>query len=258
MPFTSPLESFKVGQGLGEGQSTLGHAVKTFLERYNKTQELRGEAQFGLQKELLLEQAKNQMASERRKSLFSGAGGSEGFVPTQFEEDGVTFKNPALEAKMAGAKASAARTPQQDLIVQNFESALSSARDIRNLYKEGGKMSLIQSSLPGAPGARRMSAALGNASDLLLRLRSGAQINEREFRRLRELLPNGWDAVMGEPGTFEFKMSRYESGLSKVLSRQRNRGFGIATETDDFEQEIEEVEPASVSNSLPEGWGYAE
>lgn len=60
------LSAFQVGQGLGQGQSALGHAVKSLLERYNQMQGLQAEAQFGLQKDVAVAKAKAQYDPEAR------------------------------------------------------------------------------------------------------------------------------------------------------------------------------------------------
>ena len=48
------LNAFQVGQGLGQGQSALGHMVKQVVERFGQQQQVQGEAQLGLQKEQAL------------------------------------------------------------------------------------------------------------------------------------------------------------------------------------------------------------
>lgn len=60
--------------------------------------------------------------------------------------------------------------------------------------------------------------SLGNIADTLLRLRSGAQINEKEFSRLRGLLPKATD----EPKVFDAGLKRFETELSSILESKRS------------------------------------
>ena len=76
------LNAFQVGQGLGQGQSALGHLVKQVVERFGQQQQLQGEAsiKYGLDPELRAKQeayrnvnATSQDPTERVK-LFQQSG----------------------------------------------------------------------------------------------------------------------------------------------------------------------------------------
>ena len=63
----------------------------------------------------------------------------------------------------------------------------------------------------GDVDARKILKKLTDASDRLLRLRSGAQINEQEFKRLRSLFPNFGDILTSmKVGNTELIMSNLE------------------------------------------------
>lgn len=72
---------------------------------------------------------------------------------------------------------------------------------------------------------------LDNMSDLLLRLRSGAQINEQEFQRLRGLLPTYKDITVevGENGetfpTIRRSLNQFENDLAIAKKRTIQGGY---------------------------------
>jgi len=59
--------------------------------------------------------------------------------------------------------------------------------------------------------------ALRDAGDQLLRARSGAQINEQEYQRLRAILPKATD----EPQVFMAALDRFENELKAMLEQKR-------------------------------------
>jgi hypothetical protein len=56
-----------------------------------------------------------------------------------------------------------------------------------------------------------------NISDMLLRARSGAQINEQEYQRLRKLMPNPRTA----PETFRINLSRFITETNNILAARQ-------------------------------------
>ena len=84
----------------------------------------------------------------------------------------------------------------------------------------------------GSEKAINIQRSLDNMSDLLLRLRSGAQINEQEFDRLRSLMPTYKDisVPLGEDGvttypTIRTSLNNFEDSLSKAKQRAIEGGF---------------------------------
>ena len=63
----------------------------------------------------------------------------------------------------------------------------------------------------------KFRSALSDAADMLLRARSGAQINEQEYKRLAGLLPKATD----EPQIFEANLSRFENQLRQSLTNRK-------------------------------------
>lgn len=75
-----------------------------------------------------------------------------------------------------------------------------------------------------APGFEVSAAAIDDMADVLLRMRSGAQINEQEYARLRSLLPG-----IGEnPFVMQEKMARFNAELDSIIAT-RSQMQGIPT-----------------------------
>ncbi len=66
-------------------------------------------------------------------------------------------------------------------------------------------------------------SALSDASDQLLRARSGAQINEQEFKRLKDMLPKATD----EPQVFQANLKRFEGQVQATMTSRKK--FGTMT-----------------------------
>lgn len=83
----------------------------------------------------------------------------------------------------------------------------------------------------GDETAINIQRELDNMSDLLLRLRSGAQINEAEFQRLRGLLPTYKDVTVevGENGetfpTIRRSLTQFENDLAIAKQRVIQGGY---------------------------------
>ena len=130
--------------------------------------------------------------------------------------------------RIAGAKE---QTPQQAAFAEQFQQGLNSINKVEQIIQEGGSGKLVQAGLPFSPGARVLEFHLKNAADILLRLRSGAQINEKEFNRLRGLLPLGRDVIfgLGEDVVGE-KIRTFQDAMSSVIRRQQSRGWSPVEE----------------------------
>ena len=116
---------------------------------------------------------------------------------------------------------------KDDTSLETFNSSL---RSIENIEKnlsgpQGGLGNLLQSSIPGIPGQTGLAFEINNVRDNLLRLKSGAQINEAEYKRLSALLPEIWDG----PGVSQRKLAEFKTVFKTVVSRQSER-FGIENE----------------------------
>jgi len=75
-------------------------------------------------------------------------------------------------------------------------------------------------SMIGAPLQQQETAfrlALNDADDLILRIRSGAQINEDEFRRMKAMLPKATD----EPQVFLSALDRFEKQAKFYIERRK-------------------------------------
>lgn len=72
----------------------------------------------------------------------------------------------------------------------------------------------------GAPGEKEVyfRLALNDASDLILRARSGAQINENEAARLTKLLPKPTD----KPDVFMAALNRFEGEFNKAIDMTKS------------------------------------
>ena len=122
----------------------------------------------------------------------------------------------------ARARGSAEGSPQKRAITQNFKDIASGIERIDAfLAKDPGfKGQLFATALPLQPWAGQLTDELRNVADILLRARSGAQINEREYARLRTLLPKSRDAIselFGNPGRARQKLVKFRQSMQEIL-----------------------------------------
>jgi len=117
--------------------------------------------------------------------------------------------------------------------IGNLETLLNTTiQDIRKNYDKGAYLGPLKGnetyygirrqfgSTIGQPVNDREASfrsALSDAGDMLLRARSGAQINEQEYKRLAGLLPKATD----EPQVFEANLTRFENQLRQTLSNRK-------------------------------------
>jgi hypothetical protein len=116
-----------------------------------------------------------------------------------------------------------------------------------NKYQSGALRGQLREFFGQGTGAEyEFRAALLDASDLLLRARSGAQINEQEYTRLKGTLPNLTD----EPDVFVTKMKRFRAEAKAQIKDSLKLG---STSSRDLLKELDQ--PANESG-LPPGMRY--
>jgi|GEM_PF-6434105 len=116
--------------------------------------------------------------------------------------------------------------------VGNAETGLRAVETIRNelANKKGVRLG---AALPFNPGAQTYSTAIGNATDVIARLRSGAAITEQEEKSFRKLLPKLTDS----PQTVEYKLAELENQFRRVAQIDpANRGSAPAAATSQAEE----------------------
>jgi len=132
------------------------------------------------------------------------------------------------EERAAGKAAGTPLSPQQSSLVQNFVELDKSMSTIDTLLEAdpGFKGQLFATGLPFQPGAGQLADELLNSADILLRMRSGAQINEKEFARLRGLLPRSRTALselLGNPGRARQQVVRFKNAAREILDSKRTQ-----------------------------------
>lgn len=151
---------------------------------------------------------------------------------------GTPVRNAPLSPENRAANAQAAAegsaqgtplSPTETASVQNFQELLKSADNIDAVLASdpGFKGQLFRTGLPFQPGAGNLSDELNNASDILLRLRSGAAINADEYRRLRSLLPRSRTALseqFGNPNRSRQQVQRFKEATNEILTSKRTKG----------------------------------
>lgn len=155
-------------------------------------------------------------------------GDASGLLLERLRSGPATFVNPrATEARTAAAVRGKGLNVTESSQLENFQTAVDSISEIeKNLSGSQGSIpNLVQAALPFAPKQRGLAFDLKNISDTLLRMRSGAQINEKEYNRLKSLLPVWQDVIFGEEGVAQKKLDTFKQNFSAVLERQRRRGF---------------------------------
>ena len=190
------LEAFQVGQGLGQGQSTLGHMVRQVVERYSKMQELQGEAQLGLQKEQALIPLREASASRllQEKARL--------FPPQPKNLSGETAGRLSLATSGAGHATTAKR-----LLFPTGDPA-SFDRGLVVAMKSPFGVGMI-----GNGKAQSLEFNLMRAIDSQLRSETGATAPPEELKRLsREFIAN---AVADPQAAYE-RLQALEGGLQQT------------------------------------------
>ena len=184
------------------------------------------------------------------------AGGMGSFIPERVNKGGVTFYNPEASKERAAATVEGrGPTTAENTQIETMGSSLRSIDEIEKLLSgsQGKIPNIFQASIPGVPGQTGLAFHIKNVSDNLLRLKSGAQINEQEYRRLRSLLPEIWDGQ----GVAQAKLNEFKTVFQSVLQRQKGR-FGMngqvpsgQPEIDPFRQQLE-AQGLIIEEELPD------
>ncbi len=142
----------------------------------------------------------------------------EGFVPAVTKGEGIgTVGKPTGLGKPIPAEETAK--------MGGLQALLNDVSTARELYKPGwvgpisGRVGAVQEKYTGGAGTNQVKfyAYIRDMKDALLRARSGAQINEQEYKRLVNFLP---DENLPSK-TFEARLDRFESELNNVLSSKK-------------------------------------
>ena len=168
--------------------------------------------------------------ADMQSSIDTGAAPTSDYRPSSVYVKGMRLTSPSVieenaAAQARGTAAGTPLTPQQEALTQGFRSM---AKDLKTadaiLSKDVDfKGSLFRTGLPFQPGAGSLADALKAAADTLLRLKSGAQINEDEYARLRSLLPT-WKTsiseVLGNPDRSREQIARFQEAADDILSKK--------------------------------------
>ncbi len=142
----------------------------------------------------------------------------EGFVPAITKGEGIgTIGKPTGLGKPIPAEETAK--------MGGLQALLNDVSTARELYKPGwvgpisGRVGAVQEKYTGGAGTNQVKfyAYIRDMKDALLRARSGAQINEQEYKRLVNFLP---DENL-PPKTFKARLDRFEAELNNVLSSKK-------------------------------------
>jgi len=154
-------------------------------------------------------------------------------APAQPAQPGKSLPLQAKQAKADITRESANIPEAASKEIGNLETLLNTTiGDIRKNYDNGAYLGPIKGnetyygirrqlgSKIGQPVNDREASfrsALSDAGDMLLRARSGAQINEQEYKRLAGLLPKATD----EPQVFLANLDRFENQLKQTLANRK-------------------------------------
>ena len=140
---------------------------------------------------------------------------------SQARAEGTTAGKPLGEAAQAQvAQLESLLTNTLPTIRKNFSSNyLGPVRGTDIAFETRRKIGSVIGS-PVKDNETQFRLALTDAGDMLLRARSGAQINEQEYDRLKGILPKPTD----EPGVFSSALSRFETELRSVLTQKIRTG----------------------------------
>src|SRR3990172_4538224 len=144
----------------------------------------------------------------------------EGMSPTQFSQQ--------LQLSRERGAAAVAQQPvptETAKQLSELEATLEQVENVEKLYKPEfvgpikGRVAGIKEATTGQISEEQieMRAALRDAADFLLRARSGAQINEQEFRRMMTFLPQ--DNL--PPKVFEVRLSRFKRELQTLIRTKK-------------------------------------
>lgn len=151
-------------------------------------------------------------------------------VTGQATPEALKAKEEISAATERGKVSATPLTPEQNALVQNFEELRKSTARIDELLSEDTDSfneKLFLTGVPFQPGTGELADELNNAADILLRMRSGAAINQDEFVRLRGLLPRGRTAIselLGNPGRARQMIARFNEAATEIFQKKRTKG----------------------------------
>ena len=119
-------------------------------------------------------------------------------------------------------------TPEQQKMEFGFTDMVVAIDNAIGMMEPEGEFqtTLLNTGVPFRPGAAKLEFELTRAADNLLRLKSGAAINEQEYQRLRSLLPQGRDAInelVNNPGLAHYKLTQYRAAVQEVMGNRKNK-----------------------------------
>ena len=128
---------------------------------------------------------------------------------------------------------------------ENAESINIQLQDLKSIIQEdatkGIGVSLQKAQFPvvGAftEQGQRYRLIRGDISDRLLRMRSGAQINEQEFKRLNQLLPR----IFRRENIDLEQLNKFEREFSRIQERIRSGRVGLQKEQDEQAQQPNQI-----------------
>lgn len=188
---------------------------------------------------LMAKQIQNDRAKENvskniqdKKSEFKGAlppGSSE----TISDSPSLTVKTPDFSLDESRAISSAGAFSKHSSTIRNYMDTLP-RNQFETIFKKatarlsgGGEKGNIRGfpTTFGDKDAQKMNFAIKDMEDRLLRLRSGAAINQQEFSRLSSLLPSYTD--ISDPSDVDYsvirnKLSTFENELSNIKKNLTN------------------------------------
>ena len=123
------------------------------------------------------------------------------------------FRNPN-EGGFAGLASTKPISAEQQKVIANVDSGLSSINTIRQQLATD-KNILAKAALPGSLGARTWTSAVGNAADVIGRLRSGGAINEDELKTFKSFLPQLGD----NQKDINYKLGELEKLFNQIAGR---------------------------------------
>lgn len=153
------------------------------------------------------------------------------FIPTDQGIVGLNPRNPQASPISTGfgkptPSEQMSRLSDLETLKYNVETALKNY-DKSYVGPVAGRVGSVKEQVVDLPEKQvQFYAAVRDAQDSLLRARSGAQINEQEYKRLVAFLPD----INLPSGNFEARMSRFYSELNTTISNRKRQlsqgGYG--------------------------------
>lgn len=153
---------------------------------------------------------------------------SESTKPLDLETKKVSLEKAKLELQKLKDPSKKEKSADVQKLEGLGNSGVQAIKDVRQLYNEDPNV-LSKQLIPGHFLSRKFDAAMYNAADTLLRLRTGAQANPAEIRGYMERLgPSFGDS----PDVVEYKLSQMEKAISDSTGVNRVGGEKIAPKQD--------------------------